>query len=112
MSKIIRDTAWYCKRIMRRVASANKAIDAMKQQIINDREQGLLKHVSEYDFESSKCEHALENLIQELAWCHDQIVGIKRVIYDVYNHPRTKEMTEYRRSWTYKVRKALGYTYP
>lgn len=78
------------------------SIDNLVQEIIQNRDHSdLLDNVTEYDFQSTNAEHKIDECIQKLAWIHDAICKLPYM-----------ESGGYKKSLKYKIRKALGYTYP
>lgn len=94
----------YSKRIMPQLSAISDKLSKVKQTIIRDRDNELLTDIDEYDFGSTPAEKEIDGILQDIAWCHNQISGVPR---DFESKDR-----RYRRSYLYRIRKALGYTYP
>jgi hypothetical protein len=93
----------YTKHIYPRIEQIEKKIELLKLQLIHDRDKTKrMKEFSAYDLQCGLIEKRLDTSIQDLAWCYDTIAKISHI----------KDHKEYRKGWLYKIRKALGYTYP
>jgi len=91
----------YSQKISKKVQAITDAVDKLQKQVMKDRDNNGFKGIYEIDWENTDADKNLEQIMLDIAWIKDRIL-------------RNPYLTEkgYNKTWRYKIRKALGYTYP